>query len=320
MKSKNSSFLKTSEEFFKIFPFSVRVNLRKEFYNSPISKRQEIWNDFKLPVIKIEKKFIELSEERRKLAFKADFSSYAEMFLDKYKIPSADYEKMLKNIDKLLMHCNKELPSINPPALFYSKYNNPCYICQLKDFPIKSEKQVVSLFIHKYNELKDIQKKIAIDLGGKSSMYFDKKTGTFQITLDNGINKRHQLLDLVHEMAHVVVLVKNPELVNEGSYSREKKTLKIETQIIKVISKNLYKALFGDFLKVYWRTLFEIKLYENPNQNLRKLYAEIFNKVFSGGKQKDNPFYLLDTRIVLRPFSNLPHVVSISSLISEGVI
>jgi hypothetical protein len=310
------SFIKASTEYLTIFSYENQLALKKKFFNTSPPKRQQLWESFNLPVEEIKEKFQEMTKERSGLAQKKGHASYVDMRLEKYSIPQSAYVDMLKNVDKLIRYCRKQVSDTDDlPEWFYSKYNLPCYVCRIAKFPFESKNDVLKYWIEKYDILAKSKDKIDIVLGKVSSTQYLRKSGRFKITLDKSVNKRHQLLDLFHELAHVIVYLNNHKL--EGPYFREKEALKIEIKTLKDMSKELYKSLFGEFLLVYWRVLFEIDLYENPDQDLSKLYAKTFNKCYAEGSQKENFLYLLDFRITLNPLSSLPHAVAQSEILLE---
>ncbi len=313
--------MKASDEYLAIFSYEDQLALKKKFFNTSPPKRQQIWESANLPVGDIEEKFIEMTKERNSLAQKKGYASYIDMRLERYSIRQSAYMDMLENIDKLIQYCRKQVSDIDDlPEWFYSKYNFPCFMCRITKFPFESNEDVLKYWVDKYNILAKSRNKIDIVLGEVSSTERLKNSGRFKITLDKSVNKRHQLLDLFHELAHVIVYLNNYKL-EKDSYFREKEALKVEIGALKDISKELYKSFFGEFLLVYWRVLFEIELYKNPDQDLSKLYAKTFNKCYAGGNQEDNPFYILDFRITLNHLSTLPHAVAQSEiLLEQGVL
>jgi len=129
-------------------------------------------------------------------------------------------------------------------------------------------------------------------------------------------------MDLIHELSHIIwylqTLNKNINPYSYGSYLREKNATEIEFNILKEISVKLYNAHMAEVLLSLRRVLFELELYNNPKQDLPRLYAKTFNYCFKNAKQKSNPTFLIDGRIVMNPFCNLPHIIADTSvLLSE---
>lgn len=306
---------KAQADYFSLMPYELHAILKKKLYDSNPEKREEIWQSFNLPIGKIEKRFIQMTVSRNEFARKKGYTSYINMFLDKYKIPQSDYKRFVKKANKVIKYCNEQLPETdNLPTWFYSKFNIPCFICKMISFPFKTLDEVLDYVAKKYEALGQFKHKIKIKLGEDSRMFYKKETDGFEITIDKSSNIRHQSTDLIHELGHVISYIQNfKRKVNplgKGAYSREKEALGIELAILKKTSPELFQAYFTEALLTFRRVLFEIELYTNPKQNLGKPYADTFNRCFKKADQKENPLYILDDRIVLHPLSSLPHAVT----------
>ncbi|MBU4264927.1 hypothetical protein KKC08_00025 [Patescibacteria group bacterium] len=306
---------KSLVEYFSLFPYELHEKLRKKLFNVEIEKRKKVWKGFKLPIEKIEKRFKRMVIEKTKFAQKKEYPHYIDMFFDKYKIPKSDYKYFTENINKTIKYCNQQLPKTNNlPSWFYSKFNLPCFICKTTSFPFKNLEEAFNSVTKEYQILNKFKNKIDIKQGKESSMFYKEETDHFEIVLDKNLNTRHQIMDLIHELAHTIDYLndfsKKISPMKKGSYQNEKKALKIEIAILKKLAPSLLESTFTEALLVFRRTLFEIELYTNPNQNLRQLYALTFNQCFKKAKQKTNPLYILDERIVFRPFSSLPYAIA----------
>ncbi len=282
-------------------------------------KRANVWQDLSLGlnIKEFEKRFIEMTKERNKFVRNKKYSSRLNMDLDRYKIPKKDYDKFTINIDKIIDTCNRELKSTNRLAnWFYSEFNIPCYICQLSEFPFNTIKETFNKTVSTNKMLNKFKKKIIIKLEEKQSqMLYKNKSDSFEIIINKKNNIRHQAIDLIHELSHVLVYLNNFKKdinpIDIGTYLREKEAIKIERKILKSISLDLYKALFyNEILLLLHGTIFEIELHKNPEQNLGFLYASIFNKCYKNAKQKVNYLYILDKNIIFKPFSSLPHTIA----------
>lgn len=306
---------KAHADYLSLMPYDLHRKLRKKFYNTPQGKREEVWQDFNLPLEKIEKKFTEMTISRNNFASQKGYSSYIDMFLDKYKIPRTDFEKFMSNADRLIEYYNKQLPRIdNLPSWFYSEFNNPCWICRLPTTPFHNLEETLDQIVKKYKVLHHFKHKLEVKMGDNSKIFYKKETDSFEITINRNNNTRHQSMDLIHEVSHAVNYLrdfkKEVGLFKKGLYRREKEALKTELEILKSVFPLFYKAHFGEALRIFYRALFEIELYKNPKQDLGKLYAKTFNRCFKEGSQKKNPLYLLDEWITMNPFFSLPHTIA----------
>jgi hypothetical protein len=169
--------------------------------------------------------------------------------------------------------------------------------------------------------LKDNVNKIKISLANRSETKYLKETDSFEITLDKNNKPNHQKLDLVHELAHVIINLENfkkgKNIKKKGRYFGEKSAIKIELMLLKKYFPQLFAAKLGSILHNIWQTLFEIEIYQNPNQNPDKLYANCFNRCFVGANQKTNRDYLLNLDIMYQNFSLLTYVVSYVNILSK---
>jgi len=315
---------KFSAEYFSFFPSKKHEEIRNKFFAVSPEKRREIWESFKLPFEEIEKRFIRMVLERNDFARSNSFSSYLEMMLSKYKIPFSSYNRFIQNKEKIIKFCNQQLSDVkNTPLWFYSEFNRPCFLCLLEFFPFKTFEEIINYYAKKYPMVNKFKEKIKIFLERDSKLIYERETDSFQIILDKSLNTRHQMMDLIHELSHLVYKLKVfrkgvESLKNNGRYLQEKEALKIEFSTLKDFSSSpLFKALLGEVLLTYHTVLFEIELYKNPQQNLSRLYAEIFNRCFKKGKQENNPFFILDKHIVFSPFFLLPYAVAYSEVIGE---
>jgi len=316
------SFVKSLIEYLSLFPPALRKKLSKKFFNTQLQTRKKGWEGFNLPLRKIEKTLKRVVMGKTEFGQKKGHNAYIDLFLDKYQIPKTHYLGFLENIDSTITYCNQQLPKIkNLPSWFNSWTNSPCFVCKMDPFPFRNRKQVLDLIIKEYEILGKFRDKLIIKSGENSSTFYVKETDHFEITINKHLNNRHQVMDFAHEVSHVIVYLNsfNKEInpLEKGIYWREKKALEIEMKLLKKLSPTLYKALFGEFLIVFRRVLFEIQLYSNPQQDLGKLYARTFNQCFKKAKQKNNPLYILDEDISSRPFSSLPHAIAQGEILKK---
>ncbi|MBU0570301.1 hypothetical protein KKB40_06040 [Patescibacteria group bacterium] len=276
-------FYKASVDFHLLFSEELLLKLKKELFDAKPNERKKVWDNFDLPLKKLEKKFVDMTKERNEHAKEKGYSNRIDMSLDWHKIPKTDYKMFTKNTDKLIEYCNDQLSEFTDlPKWFYSKFNLPCFLCRISSFPFKTQDDVLDFVGRHFKLLSNFRNKIHIQLGEYSKMSYKKETDSFEITIDESGNTRHQLLDLLHELAHVVDCLQTLKSgvipYERGTYKGEKEAIKIEFALLKKISPEIYKAKFGDTLLNFWEVLFQIELYSNPNQDLSKLYAKTFNQ------------------------------------------
>jgi len=315
---------RSTGRYFTIFPYDSHIELNIKLFDAPINERPNTWRDFNLPMKEIEKRFINMTFERIEHGKIEGFKSYVDMFLSKYKIPEDEFIRFQANFDNFIDYSNKILPEINNlPDWFYSNFNLPCYMCLLSTMPFKYLDEVLIFIEKEYPVLRRYKNKIGIKVGDSRRMAYLLEEDFFEIHLSKYDNINHQSITLIHELGHVnnylSYFKKGIDPLVMGKHVIESQALEFEMSILKKISDLAYRSFFADILLVFRRILFEIEIYKNPNQNLSKLYAETFNRCFKGAKQKENPLYILDDQIVLKPFNSLPHAVAAGNLISRNI-
>jgi hypothetical protein len=322
------SYAQALASFFYLLPLELIPHLQKEIFNAPFPKRQKIWQNFNLPIKDIENRFQHLVKTREKEPLRKGFSPPWQYSLIKNKVPLKNYSQFIKNVDQLIIHLNQKLSCFkNLPVWFYDEFNYPCFICQLSSFPFSSLREAFDFVAEEYPIIDKFSPKIKIESKKDNSFtIYKRKKDTFLINIGEGSNIRHQTMSLIHELSHVASLLaslsEGKDLVFiGGKYKVEKEAIKIETALLKKISLQLYFASLGDVLLFPFRnTLFEIDLHQKPNQKPSKLYAQSFNRCFLGAKQKNNPLYLLDKRIISGPFSYLYHAIARYEILSENYL
>lgn len=311
-----------SIDFYLTYPPSDQKRLRETIWSASPNKRELAWKNLRIPFKKIVEAFKKLTIQRSQLTVRFGFKSFLEYCLNLYQISNSDYKIFLTEIDKIIDYCNKQvLVTGNFSEDFFSEFGNHCYLCALKSFPFKDLKEVENFLFSKNDDLKKFRSKISIKLGNYSQVSYKKGSDTFGVTIEKAANLRHKSIDLIHELSHIVhrlELYEKGFLVEEkGAYYNERETAKIELNFLKQKYNPLYKSVYGEFLKVFHKVLFEIELYQNPNQDLSRLYATTFNRCFKGANQKQNRSFILDEEIMQRPLSKLPHAVAQAMLIKK---
>lgn len=303
-----------SINFLRVFPPDYQSKLQKKIWLAPVSERDKVWKTEGVLYKNIEESFIELTEQRNRQAREKGFKSNIELFLNIYKISEPDYYRLLSKVETVIHYCNHILSTTKEklPPDFYVEFGNHCYVCLINKFPINSLVDAKFL-VYKFDDKIGLLKS-KLKIVGDSESYVIRNGDLFEIHIDSNQNLRHQILDLVHEMFHLQI---DDGIKNK--YLREKGAESLEMEFYMRNFPNLYKALFGEFLKVFHRVLFEIELYKNPTQNLSKLYADTFNRCFVGASQGENKSYILDSLIIHHPFQNLPHFLAQIDLISHVV-
>lgn len=286
--------------------------------------REKRWEKLDLPINQMEKNFVELAKARIQSIKTINKLRYIDFLLMRIGATKDDYHYFLENIDQIIKEYNDRLPTINNlPDWFYGNFNHPCLICRLNDFPLDSLEQTVDYFADKYEEIERNRNRIEIKFnnGDGAWMRYLKEIDRFEISLDKNVKvKRHQIMSLIHELSHVVALLKRfsggVDWMKGGKFEAEKEALVIEKDVLMSLSKDLYGASLVGNLMTLRQTIFELEIYERPNQDLAKLYAETFNRCFREGRQERNDLYLINRSVIMEPLKGLPHCLVMPSVVA----
>jgi len=311
-------------KYLKILPLGEQSSyayLWNGIYKILKKKNEDYMQKIYYPFLKkAEKPYIEIVKARNQFANKKSPETFVEKFsLKTYKIPEKEYRYFLKHKDKVVKFCQKQIPEIKTPSWFYSQFNNgPCFLCQLATFPkIDFPDGVVSFVAKEYPIIKKFQHKIKIDTGQGTNMEYLKKTDSFKISIDKKLNNRHKVTSLIHELGHIVAILKDFRIQSQNKYKHELEATKIELKLLKKLSPELYREKIVSMLVTLYQVSFEIETYKNPDQDLPALYAKIINYHFPKSKQNKNYTYLINENFITHPLRNLPHAMAYVKLVTS---
>lgn len=254
--------------------------------------------------------FIKVIKEKNIFAKNRGYKSYIDMRLDNGQISQTEYKLFLKNINLFALKSKKYYSKSIFPK---SQLSNVCFVCQSKQLPYKDIDEFVKIFSKKYPLLKKHNKRILLNLSDFSSTEYIKETDIFKININKNIKLNHQIIDFIHEIGHVGVMIKifqKDSYIQPNSYLLEKMTIKKE---INLINKYLPQMLIP---KIEYastnicHTLFEIKLFNNPNQNPDVLYSKLLNKFYFNETIKENNGYLFNKNILFKNLFQLTYAVA----------
>lgn len=321
----NDDFAKATAVYFSVLPLEKLPKLHRKLLRTfPYKKREVLWRRSKPLFRRLEKQFVQLVIARNKLAHNKGYARYTDMILANSQTPKSAYRNFNKNIDVVITRCHQQLPKLSTlPPWFYSRFNLPCFVCRIPFPDLVIPEDVINLVEKEYPILQRFRHKLHIRFGDSAGIRYHKEKDTFEITLSKTSNNRHKVLELIHELGHMVGMLedfkKGSEPFAAGRYATEKRASTIELRVLTTLSPMILDARFADILLLFHRVLFELTVYDNPKQNLPQLYAKIFNQCFPDAHQKTNPLYLLDEHIVLRSLSSLPQAVAYAELLSKNI-
>lgn len=319
---RESQDLKAIRNFFSLLPLGSSAFMEQRLFKSPsLVKRKNIFGQYQKLFDKLRKPFEDLVGWRNILVQKKRYPNYISYIRQKDQIPNEEYELFIKSVDQIISYCYAQLPKVeNLPCWFYSQYNQPCFLC-LMPFPKElSTEKVLDIVVGLYPQLKAFLPKIRIIYTNKARTRYLKENDLFKMSIRKNVNQRHQMIDLVHELGHVIYFIdsfaNNVDILKCGKYIAEKAALRVVFKVLNSIDPRILKAYYADLLQVIRRSLFELAIYTEPIQNYDFLYARLFRKCFPCSSQRSNPLYLLDERIVEQPLTSLPFTVASVNLLS----
>ena len=319
----NVPYAKALAEYFNLFPLEKLQQFNKKVYDAKPEKRLKVWKGLNIPVKKVDASIKKVIITRNQEAINKGLSSHLEFALNAFKIPNSKFKKVIENIEDIIDYCNKQLPKLYVlHSWFFTEFSSNCYKCELKTFPFNDYSDVIDFVEREYPILKKFTKKIVYKQGKKVYMNYKKEEDIFEIYNLESENFRHRTLFLLHELSHVVshleCFKKGFHPSEKGKYFSENDVISIILSLLRKVSEELYQAYFGDILGILYGMLFELELYENPDQDLGKLRAKVFNQCFQGAKQRINRSYLMDESIIMSPLSYLLYAIASAHYVLEN--
>ena len=307
--SKNPASVALSKLFGK-YPKSLLENTAKELFNkTSFEEKNKYWEEEKHYFVGFSEKYMELVESRNVLARRKGYEGYLDQYLRSNKVDRKDYQFFVDNQDKYIALCNKKVSdvSVNKNE-FYNEYSIPCYICIGEFLSIKSSDELIDLVAKEYPILNKFKNKIRIYLGEGAASVYQTETDSFLVTIRKEVNSRHRLLDLLHELCHVVRMIEtlgnDGDFLGEGRYQQEKIVMEMVLRFLKQYSNKVYDSYIGNWLVDLWVALFELEVNKNGRKDLAKLNADMFNRCFDEGNQTANPIYVLNSKLLFSPFNS----------------
>lgn len=254
--------------------------------------------------------FIKVIKEKNIFAQNRGYKSYIDMRLDNGQISQTEYKLFLKNIN---LFTTKSKKYYSKPTFPKSQLSNVCFVCQSKQLPYKDIDEFVKKISKKYPLLKKHINQIKVGLSDSSYSEYIKETDIFKININKNIKLNHQIIDFIHEIAHVGVMIKifqKDSYIQPNSYLLEKMTIKKEINLIKKYLPEMLIPKIEYASTSICHTLFEIKLFNNPNQNPDVLYSKLLNKFYFNETIKENKGYLFNKNILFKNLFQLTYAIA----------
>lgn len=239
------------------------------------------------------------------------------MRLDNGHISQTEYKLFLKNIDLFITKSKKLFSRTVLPK---SQLSNICFICQSNPLPYKSIDEFINIFSKIFPLLKINNKRILIVLSNSSNYQYIKETDTFKININKNIKLNHQIVDFLHEISHIDTMIKifqRDSYIQPNSYILEKITIKKELNLIKKYLPEMLIPKIKYISMTICNTLFEIKLFNNPNQNPNILYSRLLNQFYIDENINENNGYLFNKNILFKNLSQLTYAIAYFNVITK---
>lgn len=221
-------------------------------------------------------------------------------------------EKNLSLISRRFLNTTEKINRIIPKSKddreFYSPINIPDYICMVTKKSYSLPSYVIQLLGKEIPELEKYLPKIRFTKNKKREWFdeavFNKDTKTVTISMFPS-NNLHSAITTAHEIGHALldlkVATEGDNLKSLTTYAHEKEAIKTELRFINLLPEGLKRAALGELLRTFAEGSFECEIYPDPEQDFDKAYARAINRTYEGAKQKENPFYVLEKTLILRP-------------------
>lgn len=267
------------------------------------------------------RKWLVVVKERNQFALDKGYKSRLDMYFGDFSIPQSEYKKFLKDVDKVIAFCKKQIYSTYKPKQ-NQNLDNYCLICNSNIFPFKNINDFLVFFEKGNNFYKDNKNKIKIEFTNESRTEYIKENDTFKITINKNTHINHKILELIHELGHVETMAKifqQDKFIQSKAYFLEK--LAIEKEI-KFLNKYFPQALIakqGNILRIIYQTLFEIEIYQNPKKDSNKIYLKYFKKCSKNTNQSDDWNYLSNQNILYKCFTELIYAIVYTNTLVEKI-
>jgi len=264
----------------------------------------------KSTLVSATKDFIKVIKEKNIFAQNRGHKSYIDMRLDNGQISQTEYKLFLKNIDLFIIKSKKIFRN---PILPKFQLPNICFICQSKPLPYKNIDEFIKNFSKKFPLLKKHYDQIKIGFSDSSNSEYIKETDKFQININQNIGLNHQIVDFLHEISHIDLMIKifqRDSYIQPNSYILEKMAIKKEINLIKKYLPEMLIPKIKYISMTICHTLFEIKLFNNPNQNPNILYSKLLNQFYIDENINENNGYLFNKNILFKNLSQLTYAVA----------
>lgn len=315
----NKELAQITDQFLNIVPPESFLTWHNYLFDDvPVSVKKLRYRYLETDILKLKKLFKERIILLNKIAQKEGYENYIKWQMGLEEIPQKEFDVFFnQDIDRFIsLVMSEKIPimKLMKREKDWNIFNTPYPLGNqwLQDrFDLPDE--VLRLVSPYDKRLKKYRDKIDIKTNVKefySFSYLNKKKGVVEIGLRGGYSGTYQTLDFVHELGHALNQLEYYERGEDHyklpKYQREENAIEFTHEFIKRnISSDHQKVLRYNELSTLAGILFEIDIFSNDKQDYDKAYAKAIERCFPMTKQKENPFYVLYKRFVVRPLGEL---------------
>lgn len=311
-------------ELLKDYPRKMVDETAKEIFGDlPFAERSGAWQRKIEAFEGFEKKYGGLIEARETLAKRKGYRDFLDLVLSTNRVPPEEYQYFLKQVDQFIAEANiliKDMP-VNKEE-FYSEFFNPCYVCVGDFLRIKTPEELIERLGKNYPDLQKFEDKIQINLGDRAYTNYQPETDTFKVVIRKELNARHKVLDLLHELCHVVCMIEDmgegKDFLGQGRYEIEKRAMAMVIEFFRENSEKVFASFMGNQLENIRVALFELGAGENK-ENLSHFNAKVYNRCYKEARQKENSLYMLNSRLIFQPLGTLIYAVAAVNLYKKSM-
>jgi hypothetical protein len=313
---------KLTKKYYSIASASSLEKLRAQLFYEDLSlnERKKLYKKKEKIFAPLEEVFKELVHVRNEIAKVKGHDNYFDFIAQWDGIPKKDLEQFFLKSKKQAKQIISQLPNTNLPDWFWSEYNAPNPILLFETLSYSLPNDVFNALEIKQSELEKIQKRVKFKQKRQRYNWAtpNAKEKTVEILHSKNDQSALGAINLAHEIGHarafLKLMDKNIDPESKKDYWHETQAINSEFAFEKTLPENERNIVRERFLGHFILTFFEHSIYKNPNQDFKKVFAKA-NRLYYPTKQKENPFFLLNTFLVNNPCYSTIYSVLYSKLL-----
>lgn len=313
---------KLTKKYYSIASASSLEKLRDQLFsqNLNLEERKNLYKKKEKIFAPLEEVFKELVHARNEIAKAKGYDNYFDFIAQWDGIPRKDLKEFFLKSKKQIKQINSQLPVAKLPDWFWSEYNAPNVIIMYKTSQFSLPDDVFSALQIKQSELEKIRKRVKFKQKRQRYNWATPNTKQKTVVILHDKNDQSALgaINLAHEIGHALAFLrlmdKSTDPESKKDYWHENQALNAELSFEKTLPQKERNIVRDRITHHFVLTFFEHSIYTNPNQDFKKVFAKA-NRLCYPTKQKENPFFLLDTFLINKPCYSTNYSVLYSKLL-----